>query len=476
MVPLHFNLNEDYKETSYIIAHLLSSAYLKKQQLLKTIKMDWRSMKDVELECYGSENSDIVLKTNTTKCKVCCTGDVVPCTDNKGDIFMIYTRDGTRAGKHLEYRCNNRRLPCRAGHYYGYVSMGEKGNDEKPRCYEKLALKNEYLVTSSQTAFSVPYLWDCLLQIVFSNASFESLAKIYNNLHFDNLPYDVMLRRVEVHRKRIAEAVFLFAFLELGQRYGVPPIISGGIDNTILKYRADIRDKFREIWSVNHQCEKIGCSSVLIVDGGMKPTRALCAAKLNGVKEFSNSGMFVVCGCPKIPQPDSKYCGEHMGLPSPAITSENVSESTRIKLRSHRNETAETKDAPQDHIYVVESILVKKVEKDDSYFKVKWLGFPVEESTWEPAKNIQPWIQSYYEDDPQRLGKPIPEPRIKYTKRAGNEVYHYLTWGGGEGEPLSRWVGDSFFSLAAEDGEIVTQLEGDRSCNTKKAKDKRDRR
>ena len=118
---------------------------------------------------------------------------------------------------------------------------------------------------------------------------------------------------------------------------------------------------------------------------------------------------------------------------------------------------------------------MKKVEKDDSYFKVKWLGFPVEESTWEPAKNIQPWIQSYYEDDPQRLGKPIPEPRIKYTKRAGNEVYHYLTWGGGEGEPLSRWVGDSFFSLAAEDGEIVTQLEGG-SCNTKKTKDKRDRR
>ena len=108
-------------------------------------------------------------------------------------------------------------------------------------------------------------------------------------------------------------------------------------------------------------------------------------------------------------------------------------------------------------------------------FKVKWLGFPIEQSTWEPSKNIQPWIQSYYDDD-QRLGKPLPEPRIKYTKRAGNEVYHYLTWAGGEGDNLSRWVGDSFFSLAAEDGEIVTQLEDDKSCNTKKTKDKRDRR
>ena len=87
------------------------------------------------------------------------------------------------------------------------------------------ALKNKYLVTISQTAFAVDYLWDCLLQIVFSNATFESLANVYNNLHFVNLPMDVMLRRVEVHRKRIAEAIFLFAYLDLGQRYGCSPIV-----------------------------------------------------------------------------------------------------------------------------------------------------------------------------------------------------------------------------------------------------------
>ena len=41
---------------------------------------------------------------------------------------------------------------------------------------------------------------------------------------------------------------------------------------------------------------------------------------------------------------------------------------------------------------------------------------------------------------------------------------------------MSRWVGESFFSLASEDGEIVSQLDEDKSCNTKKTKDKRDRR
>ena len=101
-------------------------------------------------------------------------------------------------------------------------------NKKKQRCYDKFALKNNYFVTSTQTAFSVMYLWDCLLQIVFSNASFESLAKVYNNLHFVNLPDDVMLRRVELHRKRIAKAIFVFTYLELGQRYGLSPVISGG--------------------------------------------------------------------------------------------------------------------------------------------------------------------------------------------------------------------------------------------------------
>ena len=93
-----------------------------------------------------------------------------------------------------------------------------------------------------------------------------------------------MLRRVEAHRKRIADAVFLFAYLELGQRYGLSSVISGGIDATILRNRIAIRDRFREKWSIEHLCDTKGCSSVLTVDGGMKPTRSLCAAKLHGIK------------------------------------------------------------------------------------------------------------------------------------------------------------------------------------------------
>ena len=437
--------------------------------------MDWSQKNDVELESHGAANLDIILETNAKKCKVCKTGDVVRCSAKSEDTFMIYTRDGTVKAKHIESRCNNRHLPCRAGHYYGYVSLGEKANSDKPKCYDKHAFNNEYLVTSSQTAFSVSYLWDCLLQIVFSNASFESLAKIYNNLHLVNLPMDVMLRRVEINRKRIAEAVFLFSYLELGQRYGLSPIISGGIDETILRNRCEIRDKFRKVWSVDHKCEVKGCESVLIVDGGMKPTRSLCAAKLHGIKEFNMSGMKVVCGCQKAPQPNSKFCGEHVGLSTPAMTSDQVSEQTRSSLRSHRNTTSTFKGSPQDNIYVIETVLGKKVEKSKVFWKIKWLGFPNNQATWEPASNIQPWIQSYYESHHGRFGKPLPEPKIKWSKKAGDEVYYHLSWEGDE-DTSSRWVGQSFFSLASEDGEIVSQLEEAKSCNTTKTKDKRDRR
>ena len=324
---------------------------------------------------------------------------------------MIYTRDGTLLGQHVESRCNNRLKPCRAGHYYGYVSLGEKANPSKPKCYDKFALKNKYLVITAQTSFSVAYLWDCLLQIVFSNASFESLANVYNNLHFVNLPMDVMLRRVEIHRKRISEVVVLFSFLELGQQYGIPPVLTGGIDETIIKTKSQFRDRFREIWSVDHKCDVKGCESVLTVDGGMKPTRSLCAAKLHGVKEFSMSGMRVVCGCQKCPQPKSKYCGEHDGLETPAMTSDQVSLETRSTLRNHRTATSSFKDSPQDNIYVIETILDCKIEESKKYWKMKWLGFPQNQSTWEPAENIQPWILSFYNNSKQ-YGKSLPEPRI----------------------------------------------------------------
>lgn len=218
-------------------------------------------------------------------------------------------------------------------------------------------MKKQFLVTSNQTSFSVTYLWDCTLQILQSNASFESLSKIYNDLHFDNLPQDVMLCRVEAQRKRLSEAVLTFVFLELGQRYRIPSIIAGGIDETILVNKQNILEKFQEIWTADHKCDTTGCENIITIDGGMKPTRFLCANKLGGVTEFSESGLKVVSDCPHKPPPESKFYRRCKFSDSPAMTSSSVSKETTTELRSHRNYIAVFKDTRQDQVYVVESLL-----------------------------------------------------------------------------------------------------------------------
>ena len=71
----------------------------------------------------------------------------------------------------------------------------------------------------------------------------------------------------------------------------------------------------------------------------------------------------------------------------------------------------------------------------------------------------------------------MPESKIKCKKKSAGQIFYYLSWGNNKDDsvPEDRWVTEDFFQIASEDGELVTQLE-DLSCNTKKTKDKRDRR
>ena len=69
-----------------------------------------------------------------------------------------------------------------------------------------------------------------------------------------------------------------------------------------------------------------------------------------------------------------------------------------------------------------------------------------------------PFYKKLYEDS-ENLGKALPEPRIKETKKVA-EIYHYLEWGS---ESSGEWVADSLFDL---DADIV--IEDVSSCNTRK--------
>ena len=59
---------------------------------------------------------------------------------------------------------------------------------------------------------------------------------------------------------------------------------------------------------------------------------------------------------------------KHQSSESPALLSDQVSNSTRTRLRDHRTTTAESKEAPQDNIYVIESILEVDTKDDEKFF------------------------------------------------------------------------------------------------------------
>ena len=141
-----------------------------------------------------------------------------------------------------------------------------------------------------------------------------------------------------------------------------------------------------------------GCGEVLTIDGGLKPHRKLCASKLAGIKEFKSSGLKVVTGCTSIPAPTTKFCHGHLSSQSPGPLSDQVSKATRKSLRDHRSAKAHSSDAPQDSIYVIESILGTKVIDGIKMFQVKWLNFPPDASTCEPADSIPKFIQLYYQE------------------------------------------------------------------------------
>jgi hypothetical protein len=204
---------------------------------------------------------------------------------------------------------------------------------ETAKHIEDDALRNTYLVTSSQTAFAIDYLWDMTLQILFSRATFEGLGNIFNNLHFTNVPYDTLLKRENIFAKRITEAFFMYAFIEVGQRFNVEITIPKTLDEAILANQTELHEAFRTNWTRKHLCDTPECGKILVMDGGMKPHRKLCAAKLAGVREFESTGLKVVTGCTRIPGPESKFCNEHQSSESPALLSSQVSKTTRMSLR-----------------------------------------------------------------------------------------------------------------------------------------------
>ena len=338
------------------------------------------------------------------------------------------------------------------------------------RIYEDDALKNDILVVSNQTGFAMDYLVEIVGRVDISSATFEGLAKEYNRFHHMKLPYDVMDRRVQINEDVVNNAYFLFIYLEVGQRYGICnyQVIRNNLDNTILENKGALMKEYRKRWTVKHECAIPGCKTCIVIDAGLKPHRKVCKALWNGVREYVDAGQSVVTGCTSYPIPNKTYCNMHEDEPTPVA--DNVSSRTRKVLKDYREKTKESDAAGDDHAYIVEAI-IDIVEKEgcEREFKVKWFNFPPEAATLEPESNIPRFIVEYYKDK-SRLGKALPNPRIKHTKKTSSGTrYHFLTW---EGEKGGQWYGDDFFKLAGgEDEELL--LPEQLSCRTRKSRDKR---
>ena len=75
--------------------------------------------------------------------------------------------------------------------------------------------------------------------------------------------------------------------------------------------------------------------------------------------------------------------------------------------------------------------------------ETRWFNFPEEAATLEPEGNIPQFIVEYYKDK-SKMGKVLPSPRIKHTKKTtSGTLFHFLTW---DGEKGGQWHGEGFLS------------------------------
>ena len=424
---------------------------------VKKVNIDKDAITSEELNAVISAPT-FELKTSKTNCEYCQAPLEYIKREKGSETFVMYTRDGTKLGKHFEYRCTNRKS-CRKGHYYGYSV-----SDKKLK-YDQYCLSNEYLVTSRQTAFSTKYLYDITLQILFSNSSFQALAKIYNALHFTTSSGKA---REEIFQERITDAFFLYSLLEISQRFGLPTTFHPILDISLAETIPILKICHREYWTRQHKCDAAGCGTCLVIDGGMKPHRKVCAAKMSGVKVFESSGIKLVTGCTKIPGPKHKFCKDHIKEETPCILGNAVQKSTRESLQEHRKKNSKDKTAPNDNVFTIQAILNKQQKDGKMFYLVKWAEFPEHLSTWEKDSSIPNFIKKYYEKV-ENLKKDLPRPTIKRSKKVGkNTVYHFLSW---EGENGGAWLNEDLFK---EDEINNLNIEG--ACNTRKDVDKRSRR
>ena len=351
----------------------------------------------------------------------------------------------------MELRCKKR--TCRTAYRYGYHVEGGLIFD-KP-------LENKYLITSQSTAFEVLYLYELILMIFHGSCTFSSIAEIYNSLHYTKIQQN--MTRYKLYEKRVSKAFFQYAMIDLSQRYDLEiRFIPENIDLTMENHYQELVTLIQNKWG-DHRCATKGCGSCLVIDGGLKPQRKICAARTAGIFKFKHSPIETVVGCTRIPGVGEKFCREHLVANVPSLPANKMSKENVRKLRSSVKKVKD--ERTEEDVFNVVAIHEKKnSKKGGSSYLIEWEGY--EERTWEPEKNIPKFLRDYFEETGNKV---IPKPRVKSTKNAGSATYYLLTWD--DSEASDQYVPAADFLIGkVEEDEIGsnTHEEQQRQCNTRK--------
>lgn len=104
--------------------------------------------------------------------------------------------------------------------------------------------------------------------------------------------------------------------------------------------------------------------------------------------------------------------------------------------------------------YTVESLLDKRIMNGRLFYKVKWQGYPLEQSTWEPIEHLDQVLQmvSDFEAQQQDDGEvflKIREMRIDYRR---NKIKFLVDAKNSRGR-ASKWV--EFYQLKESNPQLV---------------------
>ena len=395
-----------------------------------------------------------------------CDGCLVSTNDSPGEV-TIYTRQGTKFAQHFTKICPNRW--CRKLFLCGYLTKNGV------KVYDKLTPNTKYLISSNETAFATDFMYEATLQFLHMNATFHGISDVFNQFHnFENTNID----RVNLEPKRLATGFFLYGFLEMTSHCGIYPQFNtevNWIDDAMLANQTNLKQMFSQVWCGSHKCDVENCEQMMISDGGQKIFRKVCAAKFSVVRKYLHSDKTVLTGCTAMPSPNSPFCSSHVNAETPVLLAEKITQKTRTTLQEFKTKGQSSHSKlPNDSVYTVETVLNARKVNGELEFLVKFAGFSKNQACWEPAKNLPSFIVNFFQEK-ANFDTPLPTPTIAKTVKLNNntEIYHYLEWKPVVGEKLELKNGESLFDI---NEDVLSEEELKSSCNTRKVRDKRDRR